>query len=89
MNFGDRGKKNPLTRPSDESTSRVAISEDIQKAVLNCYEYFCNNGKRYGVLYETAKALKLCKRSVERIVERREVRASKEENMKEKLTLER
>ena len=32
-------------RPSNDSISKVAISEDRQKAVLNRYEYFCNNGK--------------------------------------------
>ena len=42
-------------RPSNDSnsTSRVAILEDMWEAVLNCYEYFCNNGKKYGVLNET------------------------------------
>ena len=38
--------------------NRVAILEDMQKAVLNCYNYFCNNGKKYGALNETVKALK-------------------------------
>ena len=32
----------------------------LLKAVLNCYEYFCDIGKKYGALNETAKALKLC-----------------------------
>ena len=52
-------------RPSEERTSRVAISEDMLKAVLNCYEYFCNNENRYVTLNETARALKLCDCSVE------------------------
>ena len=52
-------------RPSNDTISKVAISEDRQKAALNRYEYFCNNGKKYGNLNETAKALKLCKHSVE------------------------
>ena len=52
-------------RPSEERTSRVAISEDMLKAVLNCYKYFCNNENRYVTLNETARALKLCDCSVE------------------------
>ena len=47
-------------RPSEERTSRVAISEDMLKAVPNCYEYFCNNENRYVTLNETARTLKLC-----------------------------
>ena len=49
----------------------------MQNAILNCHEYFINNEKKYGALNETAKTLKLCKRSVEIIVERGELRASK------------
>ena len=65
-------------RLCNEST----ILEDMQEPVLNCYEYSCNNVKKYGALNETAKALKLCPRYAERIVERGEIIASKEENMK-------
>ena len=57
-------------RPSNKSSSWVAISENMQRPVLKCYEYFCNNGKKYSAFNETAKALKLCKRSVERTAER-------------------
>ena len=62
----------------------ITFSEDIQEPALNCYKYFCNNVKKYGALNETTKALKLCQRYAERIVERGEIRASKEENMKRK-----
>ena len=75
-------------RPSNKSTSRVAISEDMQEPKLNCYEYFCNNVKKYGALNETAKTLKPYQCSVVRIVEIGEIRASEEENMKENLSLE-
>lgn len=37
----------------------------MQRTVLNCYEYFCNNENRYVTLNETARALKLCDCSVE------------------------
>ena len=48
----------------------------MQRAVLTCHEHFCNNEKKNGALNETAKALKLCKRSVERIIGIGKVRAS-------------
>ena len=32
---------------SENSRNPVAVSEEMQKAVLNCYQYFCNNGKKY------------------------------------------
>ena len=40
--------------------------------------------EKYGALNETAKTLKLCKCSVERIVERRQVRASKRGKLERK-----
>ena len=49
----------------------------MQKAVLNCYQYFCNNGKKYGAVNETGKALKMGQSTVLRIVRRGEVRISR------------
>ena len=49
----------------------------MQNAVLNCYQYFCNNDKIYGAVNETAKALKMGQSTVARIVRRGEVRISR------------
>ena len=62
---------------SENSRSAVGVSEKMQKAVLNCYQYFCNNGKKYGAANETAKALKMGHSTFARIVRRGEVRISR------------
>ena len=49
----------------------------MQKAVLNCYQYFCSNSQKYGAENETAKALKMGQNMVARIVRRGEVRISR------------
>ena len=48
----------------------------MQKAVLNFYQYFYNNGAKYGAVNETAKALKMGESTVARILRRGEVRIS-------------
>lgn len=56
-------------RPSNESTSQIAYLEDMQKLVLTCYKYFCNDGEKKGALNQSVKAI-LCKCAIERIVEK-------------------
>ena len=71
----------------DKGNSTVAVSEEIQRAVFNVYEYFCSNVKKYGAVTETAKALKLSHKTVSRIIKRGEVKPSKRgcvDNGKEK-----
>ena len=43
---------------SENSRNTIAVSGEIQKAVLKCYQYYCNNDKKIGAVSETAKALK-------------------------------
>ena len=62
---------------SENRRSTVAVSEEMQKAVLNCYQYFCDNGKKYGAVKETVKTLKMGLGTVARIVRRGEVRISR------------
>ena len=59
-------------KPSNESTTREAILQDIKKAVL----IFTSTSVTMEKISKTSKATKLCKRSVERIDERGYVRAS-------------
>ena len=49
----------------------------MQKAVLNCYQYFCNNGKKNGAVNETDKALTMGQSIVGSIIRRGEVRISR------------
>ena len=46
----------------------------MQKAVLNCHQYFLNNVKKNGVVNETAKALNMGQSTVARIARRGELR---------------
>ena len=62
---------------SENSRSTVAVSEEMQKAVLNYYQYFCINDKKYSAINETAKALKMGQNIFVRIVRRGEVRISR------------
>ena len=34
--------------PMEKSSITLAISEEMQQEVSNCYGYFCSNGKKYG-----------------------------------------
>ena len=43
---------------SENSRSTVAISEEMQKAVLNCYQYFCKNGNKHGAVNDCSKLIK-------------------------------
>ena len=52
---------------SENSRTTITVSEETQKAVLNCYKYFCNNGKKYGAINETAKALKMSQITIARL----------------------
>ena len=69
--------KSRRSKVSDRCKSTVAVSEEMQRAVLNVYEYFCNNVRKYGAANETAKALKLSNSTVSRIIKRGEVSVSK------------
>ena len=42
---GKRNTDGENDEVSENSRSAVTVSEEMQKAVLNCYQYFCNNGK--------------------------------------------
>ena len=53
------------------------MQKKCRRQVLNCYQYFSNNGKKYDAVNETAKALKMVQSTVVRIVRTGEVRISR------------
>ena len=57
-----------------EERGKLAVSEELQKLVLDCHIYFCqSNGTQYVAKNKTAKALKIPLIRTERIVEREKV----------------
>ena len=49
----------------------------MQEPVLNCFQHFSNNGKKYGTVNGTAKALKMGQSTTARIVRRGEAKISR------------
>ena len=61
----------------EDPVGNQAVSEDIQRAVLNCYEYMrASKGQKHGTILETSIALKLHRNTVGKIVKRGKVQKS-------------
>ena len=58
----------------EDTVGNQTVSEDLQKAVLNCYEYmYTSKGLKRGAVLVTSIALKLHRNTFEKIVKRGKV----------------
>ena len=55
----------PESSEEEDNVGNQAVSEDLQRAVLNCYEQMYNSkGQKHGAVLETSLALKLHRNTV-------------------------
>ena len=61
-----------ICEEDEDTVGNQGVSEDLQSAVLNCYQYMCaSKGQKHGAVLETGIALKLHRNTVGKIVKRR------------------
>ena len=76
-----------IEKDAEKDIDRKAISEEMQMAVLNVYQYLCQNGKILRRITETSKAMKLHRHTV-RTIRKGVVHKSKRgENLKTRVKL--